>query len=85
MTYKAEKTILISSWIITALLLIRFVPKDKIRHAQVPFLFNQMITWFFGLLVVEKGLIEYPYRLFLKMNFQKIMHKAIKDNRFFIF
>ncbi|MDQ0245796.1 uncharacterized membrane protein HdeD (DUF308 family) [Bacillus fengqiuensis] len=66
MAHKAEKTILISSWIITALLLIRFVPKDRIRHAQVPFLFNQMITWFFGLLVVEKGLIEYPYRLLFK-------------------
>lgn len=66
MAYKAEKTIEISSWIVTVLLLIRFVPKDKMREAQVAFLFKQIMTWVFGLAVVEKGLIKYPVRLFFK-------------------
>lgn len=66
MAHKVEKNIIISSWIITSLLLILFVPRDKIREAQIPFLFKQVITWLFGLVVVEKGFIEYPYRLFFK-------------------
>ncbi|MEH7272491.1 CBO0543 family protein [Neobacillus vireti] len=44
----------------------KFVPKNKIRHAPVIFLFKQVITWLFGLLVVEKNLIEYPFRLYFK-------------------
>jgi hypothetical protein len=64
--YKVEKTILVSSWIFTILLLFRYVPKEKIREAQVAFLSKQAITWLFGLLVVENRLIEYPYRLFFR-------------------
>ncbi|EIJ79134.1 hypothetical protein PB1_16294 [Bacillus methanolicus PB1] len=70
MAYKVEKTILVSSWIVTLLLLIRFVPRDKIREAQIPFLFKQIVTWLFGLIVVEKGLIEYPYRLLFKKTYK---------------
>jgi hypothetical protein len=66
LAHKVEKTILISSWVVTLLLLILFVPRERVREAQIPFLFKQVITWFFGLFVVEKGLIEYPYRLFFK-------------------
>src|SRR4051812_5188334 len=66
MKYKAEKTIEISSWIIVSLLLIKFTPKNKIRESLVVFLFKQALTWIFGLLVVEKNLISYPYRLFFK-------------------
>ncbi len=40
MAYKKDKTILISAWIITSILLVRFVPKERIREAQVIFLFN---------------------------------------------
>ncbi|GGA90004.1 CBO0543 family protein [Ornithinibacillus halotolerans] len=61
---KVEKIIEITAWIGTVLLLIKFVPKHRIREAQVIFLFKQVITWLFGLIVVEKNLISYPKRLF---------------------
>jgi len=64
--YTLEKKIELSSWVITTLLLIKFVPRNRIREAHVSFLFKQMITWLFGLVVVEKKLISYPYRLFFK-------------------
>jgi hypothetical protein len=64
--YRKEKTIITSAYMIIIFLLIKFVPKDKLRHAVLPFLFKQAITCFFGLLVVEKKLIEYPYRPFFK-------------------
>lgn len=68
MWHKKEKSILISTWIISIILLLLFVPKDKIRHAQVSFLFKQTVTWIFGLLVVKYDLIEYPVRFFKKVN-----------------
>jgi hypothetical protein len=64
--YSKEKTVLISSWIVMILLLIRFVPKHRMREAHVPFLFKQLMTWIFGLTVVQLRLIRYPYRLFKK-------------------
>ncbi|WP_280637197.1 CBO0543 family protein [Alkalihalobacillus sp. BA299] len=64
--YKLEKSIIFSSSFIIIFLLILYVPKQKVRQAFVSFLFHQVITWFFGLLVVEKGLIKYPYRYFFK-------------------
>ncbi len=49
-----------------AILLIRYVPRNRIREAWVIFTFKQFMTWLFGLLVVEKKLIRYPHRLFFK-------------------
>lgn len=72
MNNKLDKTIELSAWIITSILLIKYVPKNRIREAHISFLFKQVITWLFGLLVVEKGLISYPNRLFFK--------KAIKSS-----
>lgn len=66
MKNKLDKTIELSAWIITSLLLFKYVPKNRIREAHISFLFKQFITWLFGLLVVEKGLISYPNRLFFK-------------------
>ncbi|MED3550079.1 hypothetical protein P4449_06445 [Cytobacillus praedii] len=66
MAYKKEKTIIVSALTVTFFLIVRFVPKDKIREAQLIFLFKQVLTWLFGLIVVEMGLIKYPYRLFFK-------------------
>jgi hypothetical protein len=66
MRYKVEKRIETSSWIVMLLLLIIFVPRHRLREAQVTFFFKHLITWLFGLLVVEKGFIRYPYRLFFK-------------------
>lgn len=68
--YRKEKTIIVFAYIISAFLLFKYVPKDKIRHASVLFLFKQVITWLFGLLVVEKNLIEYPYRPFFKKSYK---------------
>ncbi|MFC0476003.1 CBO0543 family protein [Robertmurraya beringensis] len=62
------------------MLLIKFVPKKKIREAHVVFLFTQVVTWLMGALVVEKGNIKYPIRTFFK--------KTIKSNftfEYFIF
>src|SRR5690606_547115 len=70
--YKLEKSIEVGAWIATILLLIKFVPKKRMREAQVAFMFKHVITWIFGLLVVEKNLISYPQRLFFK--------KAIKSS-----
>ncbi|MBU3174679.1 CBO0543 family protein [Clostridium estertheticum] len=54
----------IIGWIITAGLLVKFIPKNKIREASVAFSFKQFLTWILGLTVVQYKLIEYPVRLF---------------------
>jgi hypothetical protein len=59
-----DQIILISVWVITILGLVCFVPRNKLREAQIVFLFKQLLTWLFGLLVVEFHLIEYPVRIF---------------------
>lgn len=59
-----ETVIEASSWVIMILLLCIYVPKEKIRHAQIAFLAQQVITWAFGFAVVEMRLIEYPVRFF---------------------
>lgn len=66
MSKKLDKTIELSAWVVSSLLMIKFVPKNRVREAHVAFLFKQMLTWLFGLLVVEKNLISYPRRLFFK-------------------
>ena len=45
-------------------MLIVFVPKRKLREAQVIFFFKQLITWFIGLVVAQYELIKYPVRSF---------------------
>lgn len=59
-----DTVIEIMSWIITIILLIIFVPRKKIKEAQVIFFFKQLLTWPFGLVVSELGLVEYPVRFF---------------------
>ncbi len=59
-----ERIILFSTWILLIFLLILLVPKDKIRDANIIFLFKQFVTWIFGLMVAERNLIKYPVRLF---------------------
>jgi hypothetical protein len=63
-----EYGLIVIGWVITIAMLIRFIPKDKIRHAYVAFGFKQVLTWMLGLSVVELGLIEYPVRLFPNAN-----------------
>lgn len=63
---RKENTIEWSAIGVMTLLLYIFVPRNKIREAHTIFFFKQFVTWFFGLLVVEKNLISYPSRLFFK-------------------
>ncbi|WLR59215.1 CBO0543 family protein [Guptibacillus hwajinpoensis] len=63
-----DKGILYLIWIVTAALLFKYIPRNKIRHGLVIMLFKHVVTWFFGLLVVEKGFIQYPVRFFRKAN-----------------
>lgn len=43
-------------------ILLAYVPRQKWREASIAFLFQQFVTWFLGLLVVELRLIDYPIR-----------------------
>ncbi|WP_284646222.1 CBO0543 family protein [Paenibacillus silviterrae] len=61
-----DRVILIAINLITVLLLILSTPKDKLREASIIFFFKQTMTWSFGLIVVELGLIQYPIREFVK-------------------
>lgn len=63
---KTDTFIEFSFWGIMAFILYKYIPKNKLREAQLAFLFKQLMTWLFGLYVVEKGYIEYPKRLFFK-------------------
>ncbi|MGO4889476.1 CBO0543 family protein [Anaerobacillus sp. MEB173] len=63
-----EKGLLVFSWVLVGSLLVLLVPKNKIRQAHIAFLFQQVITWSFGLIVAENKLIQYPRRFFKKSN-----------------
>ncbi|WP_096155622.1 MULTISPECIES: CBO0543 family protein [Bacillus] len=45
-----------------------FIPKNKWREASIAFSFQQFVTWFLGLLVVQLNLIEYPVRELANVN-----------------
>ncbi|AGK55834.1 CBO0543 family protein [Bacillus sp. 1NLA3E] len=66
MFLRVDYIVLISVWCVTILGLLYFVPRNKIREAIAIFLFKQSLTWLFGLMVVQLGLIEYPVREFPK-------------------
>ncbi|MFA9456629.1 CBO0543 family protein [Halalkalibacter sp. AB-rgal2] len=61
-------TLLVIVWLITIISLLKFVPSDKVRQANIIFLFKQLVTWLLGLIVVELNLIRYPKRFFKKGN-----------------
>ncbi|WP_160680146.1 CBO0543 family protein [Clostridium sp. C8-1-8] len=44
--------------------LFKFIPKEKRREAIAVYTYTLTITWFFGLMVAEFNLIEYPIRQF---------------------
>jgi hypothetical protein len=60
-----ERIILIAVWTITVVGLAALTPRQSIRPAVVIFMFKQVITWLFGVLVVEYRLIAYPVREFV--------------------
>jgi hypothetical protein len=53
---------------LTAIGIVCFIPKSKIRLGVAAFLFNQVLTFSIGTAVVELGLLEYPVRLFSSIN-----------------
>lgn len=57
---------LFSPILFSFILIYSFIPRDKMRTAQIVFFFNQTINWLFGLSVVEKGLVKNTLRLFNK-------------------
>lgn len=61
---KFESILIVIEWIITIALLIKFIPRNKLREAYVAYFFKQLITWLTGLVVAELGLIIYPVRMF---------------------
>ncbi|MHC0036264.1 CBO0543 family protein [Pseudoneobacillus sp. C159] len=60
-------TMLYSVWGIT-LISVVYLPKKRLREASIIFLFQQFFTWFLGLITVELGLLEYPYRELASVN-----------------
>lgn len=62
-----EVMILYSVWSLTIFSLI-LIPKQRWGEASISFLFQQFVTWFLGLLVVEWRLIEYPVRELAQVN-----------------
>jgi hypothetical protein len=64
---RIEWWLLLSVYVVATGILF-FIPKNKFRLAVVAFLFQQVITFLIGLVVVELGLLEYPVRLFASIN-----------------
>jgi hypothetical protein len=62
-----EKVIIYSVWVI-GFVSLWFIPKNKYFEVSFIFLFAQLQTWIFGLIVVEFGLIQYPVRELSKAN-----------------
>lgn len=58
---KIEHTILYAIYACT-FIAIAFIPKNKLKQASIIFTYQQCVTWFLGLLVVELHLLEYPVR-----------------------
>lgn len=64
---RLEAVILIVTPIISILSLL-FVPKKMLFQAQFIFQFVQLPTWILGLVAVQLGLLQYPYRELSSVN-----------------
>jgi len=63
MVITKELLILAVVWCLTLAALFR-IPAKYRKEAQAVFLFQQVVSWFLGILVVEAGWISYPVREF---------------------
>lgn len=54
-----------------------FIPRDKRKDASIIFLFQQFVTWFLGLLVVELHLLEYPVRELAEVNRTSFLYEFL--------
>jgi hypothetical protein len=59
-----ELIILVISWIVVVVCLVKFVPKEKVGVAHITFLFAQAFAWVFEYLQVRFHLVEFPFREF---------------------
>ena len=59
-----EYIIVFSLWIISIVVLIFLIPKNKIRQTWAVFMFAQSKLWLFGLIMVQLKLIKFPVRIF---------------------
>ncbi|MFC0472767.1 CBO0543 family protein [Halalkalibacter kiskunsagensis] len=67
-----ERTVLIATWIIFPLFLLKFVPKERYREMIAVFLFFQTLTWLYSIGLTYFGLLSAPIREFpnaTKINF----------------
>ncbi|MBI0579665.1 hypothetical protein IEC97_20090 [Neobacillus cucumis] len=67
-----EILILIFSWFISIFLMLKYIPKESKRTAQITFLFVSTITWIYEYIQLITGLVEFPFREFnvaTKMSF----------------
>lgn len=79
---KRDYILIAIEFIVAIGLLIRYIPKNKIREAHVMFLFKYALTWILSLPVAELRLIEYPVRLFpyatkTSFTFESFVYPAI--------
>lgn len=66
MEHKKEKIVEVLVGVLSLIIIFKLIPREKSRPAVLAYLFKLVITWLFGLLVVEKDAINYPVRLFFK-------------------
>ena len=67
MEHLAERLILGGTWL-TAFFSLFLIPQAKARNASFIYLFTQLPSWLFGLIAVEAGLLDYPYRELAEAN-----------------
>lgn len=67
-----EILILLFSWLISILLLVKYIPIERKRNAHITFLFVQAIAWIYEYIQLLLGVIDFPFREFedaTKMSF----------------
>lgn len=67
-----EVVILLFSWLISILLLVKYIPIERKRTAHITFLFVQAIAWIYEYIQLLLGVMDFPFREFedaTKMSF----------------
>ncbi|MBE4909637.1 hypothetical protein IMZ08_16410 [Bacillus luteolus] len=65
-------TVILAIWVIFPLILYFAVPRDRVREMIAVFLFFQMLTWLFSIVMTKFGVLSAPIREFpeaTKINF----------------
>ncbi|RSD28512.1 CBO0543 family protein [Mesobacillus subterraneus] len=61
-----EILILLFSWLISILLLIKYIPIERKRNAHITFLFVQALAWIYEYIQLLLGVMDFPFREFVK-------------------